>query len=408
MTNEKSNNLTSFSFMTLWFGAAVSVAEIFTGGLIAPLGFTKGLLAITLGHIIGTSILVCGGIIGTKERIPALMSTRISFGRYGSYIFSILNVLQLIGWTAVMIITGARSVNVITKGLWNFDSMTVWSIFIGILVCLWIVFGKEGWKKLNTAAVILLLILTVFLSFVIFKNGSLLTKQITGEMSFGGAVELSAVMPLSWLPLIADYTRFAKTKKDGAVGSFVGYFFGSCWMYIIGLGAGIVAENSDPAVMMMAANVGFFGLGIVILATVTTTFMDTYSAGVTFLNIFPKMDEKKVAIVMTVIGTVLAIFLNMEQYENFLYAIGSVFSPLFTVLLVDYFLFKKNEIEQKLLLNWSAVFVCIIGTVLYYKFIKIDFVLGATVPVIILTGILYIIVRGLTVKWNYLKQYAKH
>ncbi len=107
-------------------------------------------------------------------------------------------------------------------------------------------------------------------------------------------MELSAVMPLSWLPLIADYTRFAKSKKAGVFSSFTGYFFGSCWMYIIGLGAAIVTSSGDPAAMMAAANLGFSALGIVVLATVTTTFMDVYSAGVSFLNIFPKLDEKKI------------------------------------------------------------------------------------------------------------------
>ena len=97
------NKLSFWDFAFLWCGAAISIAEILTGGSIAPLGFKKGLVAIILGHLIGTSIFVFGGIIGTREDVPAITSTRISFGLYGTYLFSILNVLQLVGWTAVMI-----------------------------------------------------------------------------------------------------------------------------------------------------------------------------------------------------------------------------------------------------------------------------------------------------------------
>ncbi len=126
--------VSSFNLFILWFGAAVSIAEIYTGALLAPLGFSKGVQAILLGHLIGVIILGLTGIIGTQKRISALYSTRISFGKYGLYGFSILNVLQLLGWTAVMIISGARSVNEVSKLLWGYDQQTVWSVFIGLLI----------------------------------------------------------------------------------------------------------------------------------------------------------------------------------------------------------------------------------------------------------------------------------
>lgn len=405
MNSEKENNLSMFNFTTLWFGAAISVAEILAGGLLAPLGFWRGLMAILLGHIVGTSLLVLGGIIGTNERIPALVSTRISFGQYGSYLFSLLNVLQLVGWTAVMIITGARSVNQITKILWSFDHLTVWSLIIGAFIFVWVWLGKDsGWKKANHIAVILLFLLTIVLSVIIFRNPELFSKQVSGDISFGSGLELAVVMPLSWLPLISDYTRFAKTKRAGAGGSWLGYFFGSSWMYIIGLGAAIISSDPDPSAMLLAANLGIVALGIIVLATVTTTFLDAYSAGVTFLNIFPNLKEKTVALVMTIIGTGLAIIVNIEQYQDFLYAIGSVFAPLFAILLTDYFLLKNKKIHAELLVNWETLILCAVGTALYYQFIKLDFVLGATIPIMLLVSILHLITWRVTGKWKYVKK----
>ncbi|HWR42882.1 putative hydroxymethylpyrimidine transporter CytX [Sporomusa sp.] len=392
--------MTSINYMLLWFGAAVSIAEIITGGLFAPLGFAKGAAAIVLGHLVGTTILVLGGIIGSQTKLPAIVTTRISFGVYGSYLFAILNIMQLIGWTAVMIVAGGRSVNQITKMLWSFDHMTLWSLVIGALIFLWIAAGKDGLKKLNSAAVVLLFALTVILSGVVFTNSELFTKQPAGEMTFGGALELSVIMPLSWLPLIADYTRFSKTTSGGAWGSWIGYFAGSCWMYLIGLGAAIVTGDSDPAGMMLAANLGLAALGIVILSTVTTTFLDAYSAGVSCTNLVPKASERKMALAMTVVGTALAIVINIEQYESFLYAIGSVFAPLFAILLTDYFLLGRQQVDTGLLVNWGAVLVWIVGVVMYYQFVNLDLVVGATVPVMIITGAIYAVFARLMAGWR--------
>ncbi|SKA78410.1 putative hydroxymethylpyrimidine transporter CytX [Caloramator quimbayensis] len=400
--NEK---LGFWTFLLLWFGAAVSIAEILTGGLIAPLGFKTGVIVILAGHLIGTLVLVLGGIIGTREKVPAITSTNISFGKYGVYLFSILNVLQLIGWTAVMIKSAADSINLIAKSLWSFDNVLFSIVLVGVLVALWIWYGKDGMKKLNSIAVFLLFALTIVLGTVIFKDKTLFDRAGSGSISVGGALELNVIMPLSWLPLIADYTRFAKSEKEGALGSFLGYFLGSSWMYIIGLGAAIVSNNPDPSAMMLAANLGITALGIVVLSTVTTTFLDVYSAGVSFLNIMPKQSEKNIGILMTVIGTVIAAVFPIANYESFLYAIGSVFAPLFAILITDYFIIKKNNKNKSdVLINLGAFIVWAIGVALYYSFIKLDLLFGATVPAMITTSIIYTITWRWINKWKLVKK----
>ncbi len=384
--------LGSLSFFTLWFGAAISIAEIFSGGLIAPLGFKKGVLAILIGHFLGTFIFVLGGIIGSKEKISAINSTEKSFGIYGKKLFGILNVLQLVGWTAVMIKSASSSLNAISVELWQFNNNIIWSAFIGVLVILWIWYGNKGIKYVNGVAVTLLLGLMLFVAYFIFKNPAELNKTVEGTISFGAAIEISAVMPLSWLPLAADYTRQGTSVKKDAIGSFLGYFLGSSFMYIIGLGAAIVIGNSDIGTILLGVNLGVIALGVVVLSTVTTTFLDAYSAGVSFLSITNKFKEKSVAISMTIIGFGLALFFPIETYESFLYAIGSVFAPLFSIVLTDYFILKRKleksiKVDPVALLNW------IVGVGCYYGFVKLDFVLGATVPVMIIVSTLYIVCR---------------
>ena len=157
---------------------------------------------------------------------------------------------------------------------------------------------------------------------------------------------------------------------------------------------------------MLSANLGFTALGIVILSTVTTTFLDANSAGVTFLNLFPKLNERKTALGMGAAGTLIAVIVPIEQYQNFLYAIGSVFAPLFAILLTEYFVLKKSrKLQEGLLANWGASAVWVAGVIMYYQFIKLDFVLGATVPVMIITGLLYCLSWRWTESWILLEKH---
>ena len=392
MTEQKTL-LGGFGLFALWFGAAISMAEIFTGGLLAPLGFRDGVITIVLGHLIGGIIMLLAGYIGAHSKLPAIMSTRISFGVYGSYLFAILNILQLIGWTAVMIISGGRAANELSLALFSFDSINTWALVITVLIALWIALGKDGFGKLNVIAVMLLLGLTLILCGVVFKEGAIFTHLNSGEMSFGGALELSIIMPLSWLPLVSDYTRFAQNKKAGLAGTFVGYFIGSSLMYIIGLAIALYAKDASVGTMMLALNLGLAALGIVLLSTVTTTFLDAYSAGVTFLTLMPHFKERTVALIMTAVGAGVAIFTPIEQYETFLYAIGSVFGPLFAILLSDYFYFKKVTIDENLALNGDAFMVWIVGVIMYYQIAPLDLPLGTTLPTMIATALLFILTK---------------
>ncbi|WP_242865077.1 cytosine permease, partial [Clostridium botulinum] len=156
----------------LWFGASISIAEILTGGLIAPLGFKKGILAIILGHVIGCTLLYFAGLIGTKSGLSSMESSRMSFGKYGSYVFSSLNILQLVGWTAIMIIGGANVLNAVSNTLFGFANKALWCMLISILIIIWILIGFENLGRLNVIAVGGLFILTIVLGIVIFKGAN--------------------------------------------------------------------------------------------------------------------------------------------------------------------------------------------------------------------------------------------
>ena len=361
----------------IWFGAAVSIAEILTGTYFAPLGFTKGLLAIVIGHIIGCTMLFLAGLIGGKVRKSAMETAKMSFGKKGALLFSVLNIIQLVGWTAIMIYDGALAVN----GIFNIGNW-VWCVVIGALIVLWILIGIKNLGKVNTVAMGALFVLTIILSFVIFGNGS--AMDITGEsMTFGAAVELSVAMPLSWLPLISDYTREAKKPVKATVISAITYGLVSGWMYVIGMGAAIFTGESDIAQIMVKAGLGIAGLLIIVFSTVTTTFLDAYSAGVSSESLSVKINGKWVAVVATMIGMAGAIFLPLSDITDFLYFIGSVFAPMIAIQIADFFILKKNT--ETSAFNIRNLIIWFVGFIVYRLLMTMDIVIGNTLPDMMIT-----------------------
>ena len=363
-----------FENSLIWFGAGVSIAEILTGTYLASLGFQKGLAAIITGHVIGCLMMFFAGLIGGRMRKSAMETVKMSFGQKGGLLFAVLNVLQLVGWTAIMIYDGALAANGTFKtGAW------VWCIVIGALIILWIAVGVTNLGKLNTVAMAALFVLTVLLCRVIFFGDPGAAADLGSEaMSFGAAVELSVAMPLSWLPVISDYTREAEKPVKATAASVIVYGLVSCWMYVIGMGAAIYTGESDIAVIMVKAGLGIAALLIVIFSTVTTTFLDAYSAGVSAESVFPKLKGKYVGIIVTVIGTVAAIRFPMDDITDFLYLIGSVFAPMIAVQIADVFLLKKDKKAGDF--EWKNLAIWLIGFVLYRWLMTVDIPVGNTLP----------------------------
>lgn len=369
----------------IWFGAGVSIAEILTGTYFAPLGFGKGLLAILIGHVIGCTMLFFAGVIGGKTRKSAMETAKMSFGQKGCLLFAFLNIMQLVGWTAIMIYDGALAAN----GAWAIGKW-IWCLVIGGLIVLWIFVGIENLGKINTVAMAALFVLTIVLSYVVFGEGTL--HGIAGEgMTFGAAVELSVAMPLSWLPLISDYTREAKHPVKATAVSAITYGIVSCWMYVIGMGAAIFTEESDIAQIMVKAGLGFAGLLIIVFSTVTTTFLDAWSAGISSESISVKCSGKWFAVGAAVLGTVGAICFPMEDITDFLYLIGSVFAPMIAIQIADFYILKKDCSNRPF--GLQNLIIWAIGFLLYRLLMRVDMAFGNTLPDMIITILICITVN---------------
>lgn len=367
----------------IWFGAGVSIAEILTGTYYASMDFKSAILAIVIGHIGGFILMGMSGIIGARTGLAAMETTKLSFGKVGGIFFAILNFLQLVGWTAIMIYDGA-----ISSGELFGRGNNIWALLIGILIIIWIAVGITNLGKINTISMIALFVLTILMSRKAFTT-NLITKASPDALSFGSAVELAIAMPMSWLPLISDYTSKAEKPAKATWISVGIYSLVSLWMYIIGLTGAIATGESTLSAIFSYSGIGVLAIIIIILSTVTTTFLDAYSAGISFEAIKEDVDGKKASIIVSVVGIILAIVFPMDDITNFLYLIGSVFAPMIAVQIADFF-FKAESTKSDFRINIAS---WIVGFIIYRILLKVDIVLGASIVSVILTIIVTIILR---------------
>jgi NCS1 family nucleobase:cation symporter-1 len=364
-------------------------------------------------------------LIGSRWGIPTMVSVRPSFGIRGSYFAAGLNVIQLVGWTAVMLIVCGGAADAISK-FYGFSNPSLWIILSGIFTTFWALVGHRIWKWLERISVFALLILCLVMTYVVFQEyGWIKLSQIPGQKDFPFMIGMDLViaMPISWLPLVSDYSRFATNSKSSFWGTWIGYFILSSWMYLLGLAASLATQSPDPAGVVMNLMVKFGwaipALIIVLFSTFTTTFLDIYSTAISGLNIIPKLGERAGVFLGGILGTGTAlIFPTLLNYEDFLLFIGAMFCPLFGIVLVDYFLIRKGLLDVEDVyrregkywfrkgINPLAILAWAIGFAIYLGFspmlmekvlgIKAAFPwpIGSSLPSMILAGLIYWLLRG--------------
>jgi putative hydroxymethylpyrimidine transporter CytX len=419
-TAAEERNLTGIDFFLLWAGAAVSLAEIWAGSLLVPLGLGLGLWSILVGHLIGNTPLALGGLIGSRWGIPTMVSVRPSFGIRGSYWAAFLNIIQLIGWTAVMLIVCGQAADTISR-FYGFSNPALWILLSGGITTLWALMGHRIWKWLQRISVIALLVLCVAMTYLVFDQyGWRMLSQVPRKngLPFMVGMDLVIAMPISWLPLVSDYSRFASSSKSSFWGTWIGYFVVSSWMYLLGLVASLATQSADPSGVVMSLMVKYGwvipALIIVLFSTFTTTFLDIYSTAISGLNILPKLGEKTGVVIGGILGTATAlVFPSILDYEHFLLFIGAMFCPLFGIVLVDYFLLRRRTLIVEDLYreggrywfyrgaNLTAIFAWTVGFIIYLGFSPMllekvlgirtvfPWPLGSSLPSMVVAGLLY-------------------
>ncbi len=370
--------LSGLDLAVLWGDLSVGLLVMVTGALLVPaLGFRMALLAIVVGSAIGCVPLALVGLAGEREGVPSMVLFRPVLGLRGSFLPSALNLVQLVGWTAVEFWAMGQVANVASERLFGLDAYHLWLAAVAVVCTLLALGGPilvvRRW--LERFGIYLLIGAALWITVKVLASadlGAVWGSARTGGLPFWLAVDLVVVMPISWLPLVADYNRFARPGAGGTTGTYLGYLIGNVWFYSLGALL-VLAVRAGADVVGIGTAISSVAGGAVILVALLVgesdnAFADIYSAAVSTQNVAPERSQRGLTVAVGAVGFLLALAFSVDRYELFLLLIGSVFVPLAGVFVADYFvlhggrygsdaLFAKTGVNAVAFVPWAAGFV---------------------------------------------------
>jgi putative hydroxymethylpyrimidine transporter CytX len=390
-------------FFVLWSSLGVGLLVFSAGSFLSATDFIDAFLAILIGSIVGSILLALAGKIGSDHGIPSLVSMRPSFGIRGSYVPAGLNILQLVGWTIFEIMVMSTAANMLTGKI---IPLYIWSLIFGSFVALLGILGplaviREWLGKFAIWAVYASSIVIIASLLASGKLTIVISSHGTG-MSFFNALDLVIAMPVSWMPLVADYNRFSRDSNSAFKGTLAGFAVTNILFYF----GGVLLGASDIVAIVSAIQSILFGFLMLVLIVDETdnTFADVYSASVSTQNIFPKIDQRYLIIGITAFSVIMANIIPISEYQSFLLLIGAVFVPLFGVVLTDYYVLNRSRYNNDSFFNsnknsirYTAIFAWLTGVFVYYVLSSLSPIyvpqlpqIGATIPSLIVSSLTYV------------------
>ncbi|WP_228553670.1 purine-cytosine permease family protein [Catenulispora pinisilvae] len=372
LTTEAPRTLSFSDQAAFWANLGVSLIGFSSAAVVllptgySPLPIPASLLAIALGTVAGMVMTAIAGVVGTRTGAPAMAVLRGLFGTKLSWLPSLANIFQMVGW-------GVYEITVIVQGV---DAMPhthgiprpVIVLAAGALctaMAIWPLSVLRALRKYVTGAVAVAML---YFTVQLLRN-PIPHQTGTSWSGFFPAVDAALALSVSFLPMAADYMRHARSSKQAGGAAVVGYSITQFWCYAIGIVALLQAgPNGDVFHTMLGVTAGWVFFLVLVLRESDQSFANVYSTAMSIQNLLPRVDRRILAGAVGTLVTVIALFVHdLGGFANFLGLIGSVFVPLAAVVGVDYFLGRgrqgrwdlseRSPARPAMLLPWALGFV---------------------------------------------------
>lgn len=299
------------------------------------LSLAASVTAIVVGTVIGSLMLAVAAVIGTRAGAPAMAILRGLFGTRLSYLPTVLNIIQCVGWGVYELTVIAMGADALYSGIPHW----VYVVAAGVLTTVMTIRPLGAISVLRRYVAIAVGVAMLFFTVELIRRG----VPDPGHGNWTGflpAIDSVIAVSISFVPLAADYTRHAKSSSSSFWGAFSGYSVSQVWCYVVGLLA-LVQVGGDPDKIFttfMGITAGWVFFSVLVLREADQSFANVYSTAMSIHNLFPRVDRRYLTVGIGALVTVLALGVtDFTGYENFLGLIGAVFVPLSAVLAVDFF-----------------------------------------------------------------------
>jgi NCS1 family nucleobase:cation symporter-1 len=329
----------------LWLNLGISLLVLVLPGYFdLPLG--KALLATLAGGLIGNVMLGMAGMIGADARVPTMVLQRAPLGQRGSYLATVLNVLQCFGWAIFELIVIATAAALLSDKLFGFEAKWLWTLLFGAVATLLAFLGPIGFVRryVRKVAIWAVVASILYLTWWILDGaqGRSVWSSAGHHGSFWVATDIVIAVTVSWAPLVADYTRFSRERRSAFFGVGLGYLLPTLFQF--GFGAVLVLSRdidpNHPELILVAIAGGGIAAALALLAlTVDETdeaFANVYSAAVSLQNLAPRVPQRLLIGFSAALATSGALVIDLRNYQTFLTLLGSFFVPLLGVLVAHW------------------------------------------------------------------------
>lgn len=340
----------SFWNMTaIFMGMQVPVSYFIVGGAItAGLTLAQTLTVTVLAFIVGFAIFSLIGIIGQQAGVTTMVASRPAFGIIGSILPALITFIELAGWDSVHIQLAGVLLNNTSRAVFGSGSQVVFSIIVGVIIVTLVMFGSKILKVMEqflVPAVLLLVIMALYVALGGHSLGSLMHRAGPGHLTPAIGFDAMLISALTWVPMVADYTRFGKIKKSAFWAAIVGSVPVAFLMNGIGQLSAVSLGSANPIIPMVHHGkvFGLLAFIVVIFATVATAALILYSATISAVSIFTRVPVRAMGAIIGVICILLAVTVNLlGNVINWLNFQGYLLIPLFSIIVVDYFVVNKR------------------------------------------------------------------
>jgi nucleobase:cation symporter-1, NCS1 family len=365
--------------MLLWGNLSVSLLVIVLGAVLVPaLSLRDAVIAIAIGAVAGNLLLALAALIGADARVPGMVVLRAPLGRRGSYLPTVVNVAQNLGWSTFELIVISTAAAALSKKVFGFEARWAWAIGFGCVAVALALLGPIGFVRryVRKFAVWAVAASMIYLTWWVLDKSNLHRfwhAPGQGGLGLGGGIDIVIGSIVSWTPLAADYTRFSRDRRSAFWGAGVGYFVPTLWCFGLGillvLSRNVTDAADVPAAVAAGGAVSAFALLALTVDESDEAFADIYSTAISIQNVLPRVSQRLLIVLVSATATLLAVLIDLRNYQAFLLLLGSVFVPLFGVLLADWILAGMHYRERDLFagpaVRIDQVAAWIVGFVLY-------------------------------------------
>jgi putative hydroxymethylpyrimidine transporter CytX len=387
----------------LWFSLGVGLLVMQVGAYLVPaVGSRDAALAIVLGSLIGAGLLAWAAQVGCATGLSSAGLMHATFGNAFARLPVLLNLAQLVGWTTFELVVmrdGTAAIGKQSMG-WALAGplgvVTTTLLWGGMLLALQAGSMTRLVRKLISRIGLPLVIASLL--WLTWQFGSRLQAQGwaafwvrpgDGSMGLLSAMDLVIAMPVSWLPLVADYARHGKAGRTALSGTWLGYALANIWCYALGvLVASVAPSDADLVTALLMAQGGLLALSLILVDEIDNAYGDVYSGAVSGHSLLARWSIRQWGLGLAVVCTVLALLLPMHSLEPFLMLLSSVFVPLYGVILGRLGLPSASLQGANKKVDWMAASLWILGIACYHFLANLAPQWGSALPTLALTLVL--------------------